>query len=1022
MKPTMIYRKPLSGRDFVLASVCVALVLFMLMVQQSRAEEFGIKPGSFIATAHDPAGNVFTQAGGHPDLTTSFEPTTKIDGRGLEMPVEDFKDVRVDLPMGVVGDTSNIPQCSRVQLANNGGAANCPVASQVGIVRLAIKTGATVPVPVEEFRPIYNLVPEYGQTAALGFRLYRNSIVMEAKVRSASDYGVTATVRNNPGGETVFQATVTLWGVPGAAVHDMERWPKGSTLTIHPFEPLPSPVDPVAFTMNPTQCLAAPAITKIAMNSWQTPERWATDEAASPPATECESLRFDPSASILPDARTTDSPTGLAAEIAFKQPEDPVGRAPAQLRDAEIALPEGLTINPASADGLAACSDVQLGLHSDDPVACPDAAKIGTVTATTPLLTEQLSGDVYIRSQNSDDPESGEMFRVALVLRNEARGLLVKLPGSVTADPATGRLTATFKDNPQVPVSNVSVRLKSGPRAPLATPASCGSKTATAAFTSWGGQNRDLVSPFDIDCSGASGFAPAFKAGSVDSTAGAFSPFTVQIDRRDREGHLSGVKIDMPTGLIAKLKGVELCPDAVAGDGTPGTCPAASRIGTATVGAGAGSPFLLKGPVYLTGPYKGAPYGLSVQVRAAAGPFDLGMVKVRQAINLDPETAQLSVVSDPLPQIVKGVPVRLRIADVKVDRPDFTINPTSCAEKRVEATFTSTTGAVHTTGSKFRVADCATLGFTPKLALRLTGSGRAKAGRQVTAKSLGLTDGGHPDLTAHVTMPAGGANLSSAKVSLPLSMALDPDNANGLCEPSAAAQNTCPKASIVGQVKAISPILDGTLDGPVYFVRGERKDPKTGRTIKSLPTLFIPLTSSTNPSLVIYLKAVSDVQDERLVTTFSNIPDAPVTDFTLKINGGAHGILVVSGANACAADQVADQQYVGQNGKVVQAATTMSSNCPLAVLSSSHAAGALRVKVGGLSAGRVSVSGKGVTKASRTISAATVATLVLPLKRSVKTALAHGHNVSIRATVAFTPKGAKKAKRVNQFVLIHTNK
>ena len=630
--------------------------------------------------------------------------------------------------------------------------------------------------------------------------------------------------------------------------------------------------------------------------------------------TGCDELPFDPSFSAQPDSSLADSPTGLRVNLGFPQDglDDPEGLATAHLREARVTLPEGMTINPSGAGGLAACTDAQVGFDSVSPVQCPDASKIATVTATTPVLEEQLSGAVYVGSQLSDDPQSGDMFRIILVLQNAERGIFVKLLGKVRADAQTGRLETTFAGNPQLPVSAISLHFKDGPRAPLAMPPDCGTKTVNASMSSWAGQLVQRSDSFDIACTPDLGvFAPSFHAGTTNPTGGAFSPFAVRISRPDRQQYMSGLTIEMPPGLIGKLKDVAQCPDAQAADGT---CGIESRVGTATVGAGPGTnPFFIDGSVSLTGPYKGAPFGLSTAVRVIAGPFDLGMVVVRQAIFVDPIDAHITVVSDPLPTIVKGVPVRLRSIAVDVNRPGFTLNPTSCGPKQIKATMVSTTGAVHHATQHFQVGDCQALPFRPKLAMRLTGRGQT-------------TDGKHPGLRTVLTQAPGQANLRAASVRLPLSLALDPENAQSddLCEFEAGKRVDCPPSSIVGHAVAHTPVLNRPLEGPVYFVKNVRIHPRTGRLIRTLPTLLIPLRGE----VAIDLRATTDVKRNKLVSTFPTVPDAPVSRFELTLKGGKRGILVAV-RNICRRPrgQIADMEFDAQNGKRADRGVRMKTPC-----------------------------------------------------------------------------------------------
>jgi hypothetical protein len=490
------------------------------------------------------------------------------------------------------------------------------------------------------------------------------------------------------------------------------------------------------------------------------------------------------------------------------------------------------------------------------------------------------------------------MFRIILALENAERGIFVKLLGNVRADAETGRLETTFLGNPQVPVSDLSLAFKDGPRAPLAMPPDCGTKTVDASLSSWAGHVVRRTDSFNVVCTADLGlFAPSFQAGTTNPIGGAFSPFAVRINRADRQQYMSGLTIEMPPGLIGKLKDVPQCPDAQANSGT---CGIESRVGTATVGAGPGSnPFFLEGSVSLTGPYKGAPFGLSTAVRAVAGPFDLGMVVVRQAIHVDPVDAHITVVSDPLPTIVKGVPVRLRSINVDVNRPGFTLNPTSCGPKQIKATMVSTSGAIHQATQHFQVGDCQALRLRPKLRIRLTGRKQ-------------MRDRGHPGVRAVLTQGPGQANLKRVEVRLPLSLALDPERAQSedLCEFEAGLRVDCPQSSIIGRARAITPVLNRPLEGPVYFVKNVRIHPRTGRRIRTLPTLLIPLKGEVD----IHLRAQSDVKRSKLVNTFGTVPDAPVSRFELTLRGGRNGILIVNG-NPCRRSRVADVRMDGQNGK-----------------------------------------------------------------------------------------------------------
>ncbi len=537
----------------------------------------------------------------------------------------------------------------------------------------------------------------------------------------------------------------------------------------------------------------------------------------------------------------------------------------------------------------------------------------------------------------------------------------------------------TFDNNPQLPFSKLTVKLEGGPQAPLTNPAACGTVTTNADFTPWTtGTAVHGTNAFEItgNCDAAGRFAPAMEAGLTNPVAGGSSPFVLRLTRPDGTQDLSGVDLTLPAGLLGRIADVPQCPEAQA---AAGSCDAASRVGGVTVGAGAGaSPVYLpqagKAPtaVYLAGPYKGAPFSLSIVVPAQAGPFDLGTVVVRAALFVDPFDSHVTVKADPLPTILKGIPLKLRDVRVAIDRDGFMVSPTSCAPKQISGDLTSASGATASPASRFQVGDCASLDLKPSLALTLSGKGET-------------TDGKHPAISAKLTQAPGQSNLKKVRVSLPLSLALDPDNANGLCEFADGSKvvPTCPAASIVGSATAKTPILGEPLTGPVYFVKNIRKDPKSGRDIKTLPKLVLPLVGQNGVRLT--LTGTSDVVGDQLVTTFDNIPDAPVSSFELNINGGKGGILAVSDADICKSTQIADQGIGGQNGKTSLADVYVQTPaCKTKIISKTVGKTTVKLKIGGLGAGKVTVTGRGIKKTTKTIAKSTVATITV--KRTGKSA------------------------------------
>jgi hypothetical protein len=882
----------------------------------------------FTTKLADDQGDDYPQAGGHGySANTHFRFSTWLSPEGYELPVENVRRVETELPPGfVVNPQAPQEMCTMRRVAQ----VTCTPASIVGWADFKIKV-ATSALNWAPSAPVYNIKPRKGVAGALAFAVIGTPVVIEAELRSDSDYGITAIVPNNVSDPPVNEFALTLCGSEVGF----------DGFLFSPTNVRCEPGDgPAAYRgpllTNPSSlCPAAPPTTKMVVSSWENPTVKKTYFADSPPITGCDLLTFEPEAAIGPTATEPDSPTGLDVDLDFPQEDNEYDLAPPALKKAVVTLPEGMSINPSAADGLGACTDEQLRLKSKQPVRCPDSSKIGTVTAKSPLLEEEVSGGVFIRSQNSDDPESGEMFRLALVLENAERGISVRLPGSVRADKDTGRLVTTFDNNPELPVSEIDLQLKSGPRAPLATPADCGEKAIDIELSSWGGQTVTRQSTFTVDCpEGSGGFAPSFTAGSLVPTAGAFSPFLVRIERPDGQQNLEQLSIDMPKGLLAKIAGVPLCGD---GDANAGTCGEDSRVGAATVGAGTGSnPYYLSGGAYLTGPYKGAPYGLAVSVRVVAGPFDLGTVVVRQALHVDRSTAQVKVVSDALPTIVKGVPARLRSVSADIDRPGFTRNGTSCVAQQVQASLGSQQGSTHVTSSRYQAGNCAALPFEPKLAMSLTGK------KQVTT-------GKHPGVRAQVNQAGlGEAGIKKAVVRLPKSLALDPENAQALCEfedgTKPDLENHCPAGSIVGRARATTPLLERDLVGNVYFVKNVRKDPMTGNLIRTLPMIVVALRGE----IAINLKGESSTtKGGKLVNTFNDVPDAPISQFNLNIAGGKNGILAVtrtrkSKINVCASRQLAEADIDGHNRRTHDFNTRIKTPCAKSAKKTKKAGGKSR--------------------------------------------------------------------------------
>jgi hypothetical protein len=878
------------------AALLVALItaLAALALAGTARADFGIAPGTLSVKTHgaDPAGPSVTQAGAHSDLTVAFGLRTATGPYGL-LPDGSIKDVSVVLPPGFTGDATATPTCTARDFAGN----RCSRTAMVGVDTMTMYAIPGFSFPAAE--PVYNLVAPDGVVARLGFQVATVSVVLDISVRSDGSYSLATDLGNLSEPLPIAANTLTLWGVP--ADHN-----GAGSLSFYAGLGTyggPGGGARIPFLTTPTSC-TGDLTASIKVDSWQNAGTWDTESATIAGMTGCERLPFESSVDVRTTTSAADAPTGLDVGVNIKQYDNPDGLSAPALRRAVVDLPEGLTISPSAGAGLAGCSDDQFGLKAAGAAACPAASRVGTVRIDTPLLPEPLTGTVFQATQAGSDPESGDMYR--LFVEAEGSSVRVKLLGKVMANRDTGRLTAVFDDTPPLQFSRFQLSLNGGPRAELATPRDCGTKTTSAALTPWSSDAAQTsTSDVTIDCGAAVPFAPGLRAGAVDPSGGAFAPFALKIDRPDGMPDVNNVVVKLPPGLLARIKGVTLCGDA---DASAGTCPEGSRVGTATVASGAGSnPLSLTGTVSLTGAYKGAPYGLAVAVRAVAGPFDLGMVVVRQAVFVDKDDAHLTVFSDPLPTILKGVPLRLRSIALNIDRPGFMVNPTSCAKKGITTTLGSPGNVWHQVQTAFQGSDCQALPLAPKLKLSLNGSREHTVGK-------------HPGLHATITQAAGEANMKSVQVTLPLSLALDPDNANSLCSYDGGRSGSCPAASQVGTASAVSPLLNQPLSGPVYLVQGMRMT-RTGLR-KTLPTLFVPLRGE----IAIDLRATTAVHKDKLVTTFGSIPDAAISQFDLQLTTGRGGILATN-TDVCRGRQVADYAIDGQNGKQADGAATISPPC-----------------------------------------------------------------------------------------------
>lgn len=838
-----------------------------------------------------------TQAGAHADFTTSFELTQK---EGL--PYAATRELTFALPPGVLGNPQAFPRCTSIQLGPQPRQSECPQDSQVGVSEVTlggVQSGTLV-------EPVYNMQSPGGDVVArLGLFAGPEPLVLNVRV-DPRDYGLLVSLEG-PLGAPLIGARTTLWGVPAAPSHDALRLTPQEAVEIKtPPGGRKSGLPEAPFMTNPTSCRTQRQI-EVTATSYQMPEAPSSKTAEFPAITGCGALSFEPRFSIAPTNPEAAAPTGIEADLQIPQDETPQGRATSALESAVVTLPQGLTINPSAADGLEACSAEQVGFESSAPAACPGASKIGSAEIEVPPLEHVIHGSVFQRT-----PTPGHLFRFWLV--SDELGVHLKLPAEIEANPLTGQITTRFEGvpslggNPQVPVADLKLDIFGGPRAPLSTPAACGTYQTNYRFVPWSGTPAavgEAAMSITSGC-GKGGFGPGLLAGTLDPSGGRYSPFVFEVTRRDGEANPQSLEAVLPEGLLAKLGGIPLCPEQAA---ATAACPPASQVGTVAVAAGVGgAPLWVPQPgktptaIYLAGPYKGAPYSLIVMVPAQAGPFDLGTVVTRAGIYVDPETARARIVSDPLPQILEGVPVAYRAVRVDTDHPEFTLNPTSCAPKSIEARVTASDGESASPTVHFQATNCAELGFKPKLKLQLKGA---------TKRS------GHPALKAVVTYPKQGAyaNIARAQVGLPHSEFLDQGNLDKVCTRPELRSDTCPKKSIYGHAKAWTPLLDKPLEGPVYLGVGFGY---------KLPALVVDL----NGKVRILLKGkVDTTRHGGIRNTFEAVPDAPVSRFVLELKGGKKYGLLENSENICRRAQRASALFTAQNGLALHMRPTIANDC-----------------------------------------------------------------------------------------------
>jgi hypothetical protein len=1020
----------------------------------SAPAPFGVSNFSFYKDALN--GSEERQAGGHPyELTTTIdlntalrnEPGTSVQkGDGTVRSPEDVKDVVVDLPLGFAGSTLAAPQCTEAQLDSE---AHCPPETVVGHLTTEPLTDQT-----SVNGPIWNIAPEHGHPAEFGY--------IDA-LKSAHTAGYVSVVPTPAGYVLQFVAqdipevslsrlVVTFYGDPAeeqAATRQEAIEEEREELVKREV-----PGVQVPFFTNPTACSNGPQVAKLWVDSWQHPasfdpgtlipanlheEAWKEATSESPPVAGCNALQFTPELGAQPTTHEADTPSGLEFETKLAQSETFGTDATPALKDLTVDFPEGMTVDPSSANGLGVCSEAQIGYEGDlphptlfdftqAPPACPESSKIGSLELETPLLPGILHGEVFLAAQNENP--FGSTFAIYVVVNDPVTGVVLKIAGELKSDPRTGRMTAVFDENPQLPFSVLKVHFFGGPRAELATPPSCGLYTTDSVMEPWstppGGAQSSAVgsdsgpsaTPFDdylIDENCATGFAPNFAALTSNIQAGQYTPFEGSFSREDNDQELSGLTMNLPQGLLARIPSVTECGAAEiaaeAADAPSGGCPASSQVGTVTAEAGPGpNPLAVPGKIFWTGPYNGGPFGLAVVVSANPGPFHFGNVVVRQSLRINPLTAAATDVSDPFPTFLdpvgangqtSGIPIKLRRVDFDIDgvggdpNHPFTFNPASCNKFTVGGTITSTQGQSKALEAPFQVTNCATLKFQPKLTVTTSAK---------TSKADGAS------LAFKIAYPKSAGIGSTAwfkamKFTIPKQLPARLTTIQKACLNATFEQNpaACPAASVIGHAVVHTEILPVPLSGPLYFVsHGGAKFPEA-----------VLVLQGDGVKLVVHGETFIS-HSGVTSATFKTVPEAPFETVEVSVPTGPYSEFAANG-NLCTSKLKMPIEFTSSNGALIKEEAPIGvSGCKPAITVVSHKVkgktATIQVSVPG--AGRLVATGKGLSKASKTAKGATTLTVKLTLTNAEVATLKKHHAKRLKAKInlTFSPRKGDNLK------------
>jgi hypothetical protein len=896
----------------------------------------------FEVAAENDDGSPDTQAGSHPfQVTTAFalndlfieNPGVSLRNKFPRVPssVAETKDLVVKLPAGLVGNATTLPQCSEADFTREKGFTNhCPADTAVGVASATLDEPEAPPFDTSggvatATVPVFNLAPAAGEPARFGFDAYSTFVTLDTSVQTGEDYAVVTSASNTTEIAALLASEVTLWGVPSDARHNQSRgW---GCLAAEP-EPSPSCASlgqsrPAPFLTLPGSCIE-PLHSQLRADSWTEPGIWKEEPYSSPTLTGCNQLPFTPSISVAPETQAGSTPSGLSVNVHLPQEPSSIASAVAEanVKDTTVTLPQGVLLNPAASHGLQACSEAEIGFTGlgefekaetalftptlPKPF-CPEASKVGTVSIRTPLLAHELTGGVYVAQQEANPFNS--LIALYIVAEDPISGVLVKLAGKVTPDENTGQVITTFKSTPQTPFEDLKMKFFGGPTASLTTPAYCGTYTTTATFTPWSGTAPvEAPSPFQTSsgCTppgGALPFAPSFQAGSTNNSAADFTPFTLAIGNPDGDQGLQGLTMKLPTGLAAVLASVTPCQEPQVANNT---CGPESLIGHSVAYSGlGGDPYALPGQVFLTGPYKGAPFGLSVVTPAIAGPFNLGDVRVRQTINVDPTTAAVTITSDPFPQFIRGIPSQIKEITATVDRPNFQFNPTNCNAMAISATLFGAQGGAAAVSTPFHVANCANLPFKPKLTATAGGRGSKLNGANLNVK---ITSAG-----------LGQANIAKVALQLPIALPSRLTTIQKACLAKVFEANpaTCDEGSNIGFATVHTPVLKSPLSGPAYLVSHGNA---------AFPDVEFVLQGE---GIKLILDGKTDIKKGITYSRFETNPDAPFTTFETVLPTGPHSALTANVPekahfSLCGVKLTMPTVITGQNGAVINQSTNIA--------------------------------------------------------------------------------------------------